>query len=198
MAEPPSNLPTAQVPSLFRRGAERFAHHVAAIGDEQWHAPTPCEGWDVTALVGHMVREQLWAPPLFEGKTIEEVGDRFEGDVLGSDPKEANDRAMAAAVEAVSRPGAMDQIVHLSYGDVPGRHYAFEMSNDLWIHGWDLARAIGSDDRMDPDAVEALYRFYQPLEPGLKASGLFGPKVEPPPNAELQAKLLAIMGRRSW
>jgi uncharacterized protein (TIGR03086 family) len=135
---------------------------------------------------------------LFEGKTLEEVGDRFEGDVLGTHPKEANDRAMAAAVEAVSRPGAMDRIVHLSYSDVPGRHYAFELSNDLWIHGWDLARAIGADERIEPDAVEALFHFYEPLEPGLKASGLFGPKIDPPSNADLQTRLLAVMGRRSW
>jgi uncharacterized protein (TIGR03086 family) len=98
----------------------------------------------------------------------------------------------------VSASGAMDRTVHLSYGDVPGRHYAFEMSNDLWIHGWDLARAIGTDQRMDPDAVEALYHFYQPLEPGLKASGMFGPKLDPPKGSDLQTRLLAVMGRRSW
>src|SRR5437773_1408237 len=87
---------------------------------------------------------------------------------------------------------------HLSYGDVPGSHYAFELANDLWIHGWDLARAIGADERIDPDVAETLYRFYQPLEPGLKVSGMFGPQVDPPPGADVQTKLLAVMGRRSW
>jgi uncharacterized protein (TIGR03086 family) len=187
-----------EIVSLFRRGSERFDRHVAAIADDQWELSTPCQDWDVRDLVNHMVYELLWAPEMFAGRTIEEVGDRFDGDLLGSDPQATCRSSVANAVQAVEQAGAMDQIVHLSYGDVPGRHYAFEMSNDLWIHGWDLARAIGADERIDPDAVEALYRFYEPLEDGLKASGLFGPKVEPPADADPQTKLLAVMGRRSW
>jgi uncharacterized protein (TIGR03086 family) len=186
------------VVSLFRRGAERFAAHAAAVKDDQWPLPTPCADWNVRALVQHIVYELVWAPELFRGQTIEEVGGRFDGDLLGGDPKAACRSAASDAVEAVEQSGALERTVHLSYGDVPGRHYAFELSNDLWVHGWDLARAIGADDRIDPDAAEVLYRFYEPLEPGLKASGMFGPKVEPPPDADVQTKLLAVMGRRSW
>jgi uncharacterized protein (TIGR03086 family) len=183
---------------VFRRGADRFGQNVEGVREDQWHSETPCEGWDVHELVRHIVHELLWVPELFAGKTIAEVGDRFEGDLLGEDASGAYDRASEDAVEAVSGPGALDRIVHLSYGDMPGEHYALELSNDLWIHGWDLARAIGADERMDDDVVEILYERYQPLEPGLKASGLFGPKIDPPPDADLQTKLLAVMGRRSW
>lgn len=183
---------------LFLRGAERFGAHVGAVRDDQWGLDTPCEGWGVRELVRHLVYELLWVPELFAGKTIAEVGDRFEGEVLGLDPVATYRDARRAAVEAVTAPGAFDRSVHLSYGDVPGEHYAFELSNDLWIHGWDLARAIGADERIDPDVAELLYARYQPLEPGLKASGLFGPQVDPPAGADVQTKLLAVMGRRSW
>jgi uncharacterized protein (TIGR03086 family) len=194
-----TRLPSDQeIASLFRRGAERFDQHVSAIAEDQWELPTPCRDWNVRQLVNHMVHELQWVPELFLGRTIEEVGDRFDGDLLGPDPKATCRSSVSNAIQVVEQPGAMDRIVHLSYGDVPGRHYAFEMSNDLWIHGWDLARAIGADERIDADAVEVLYRFYEPLEDGLKASGLFGPKVEPPAAADPQAKLLAVMGRRSW
>ena len=47
--------------------------------------------------------------------------------------------------------GAMDRTTHLSYGDVPGRDYVFEVFTDLTIHGWDLARGIGADEQIDPD-----------------------------------------------
>jgi len=190
--------PDAEISSLFQRGAEHFAKLVDSVQDERWYLPTPCEDWDVRELVHHMVHELLWAPELFGGRTIAQVGDRFAGDLLGPDPTATYRQATRLAIEAVTQPGAMDRTVHLSYGDVPGRHYAFEMANDLWIHGWDLARAVGADERMDPDAVEALHAFYQPLEPGLKASGMFGPQLDPPPGADLQTKLLAVMGRRSW
>ncbi|HJP65472.1 MAG TPA: TIGR03086 family metal-binding protein [Actinomycetota bacterium] len=187
-----------EVPQLFTRGAVRFSGLVGGIGEDRWTLPTPCEGWDVRTLVQHIVHELLWVPDLFAGKTIEEVGDRFEGEILGRDPVASYRRAMLDAVDAISEPDALERIVHLSYGDMPGGHYAFELSNDLWIHGWDLARAIGADDRIDDDVAATLYRFYEPLEPGLKASGMFGPRVDPPADADVQTKLLAVMGRRAW
>jgi uncharacterized protein (TIGR03086 family) len=187
----------SEIPSLFRRGAERFTQHVEAVGEDQWNLPTPCEDWDVRTLVHHMVHEFVWVPHMFQGMTIQDVGDSFRGDLLGDDPTATCRRASLEAIAVVTEPGAMDRIVHLSYGDVPGSHYAFEMTNDLWIHGWDLARAIGTDERIDPDVVEVLFAFYQPLEPGLKASGLFGPHVEPPEGADVATKLLALMGRRA-
>ncbi|MFN2589221.1 MAG: TIGR03086 family metal-binding protein [Actinomycetota bacterium] len=190
--------PDQQVLGIFRRGAERFTRLVSAVGERQWDLETPCEDWNVRELVNHIVRELLWVPPLFDGKTIGYVGDAFDGDNLSPDPRRAQAGAADAAVAAVEEPGALDRTVHLSYGDVPGRHYAFELSNDLWIHGWDLARAVGADEAIDDDVAEMLYQFYVPLEPGLKASGLFGQTVDPPPDSDLQTKLLAVMGRRSW
>src|SRR5437773_10949078 len=98
---------------LFRRGAERFGAHVQAVRDDQWHLPTPDSEWDVRALSRHLVHELLWVPELFAGKTVAEVGDRFEGDVLGRDPRAAYTEAAAEAMDAVEEPGALDRIVHL-------------------------------------------------------------------------------------
>ena len=89
------------------------------IRDDQWHAPTPDTEWDVTDLVQHLVYEQLWVPPLLAGKTIAEVGDAFDGDVLGDDPQRAWTSAAAAAQAAFAEPGALERTVHLSFGDVP-------------------------------------------------------------------------------
>ncbi|HYT78200.1 MAG TPA: TIGR03086 family protein, partial [Actinomycetota bacterium] len=89
----------------------------------------------------------------------------------------------------------LDRTVHLSYGEAPAEHYISEVFSDLTIHGWDLARAIGADEAMDPESVDVLHERYKPIEDGLKATGLFGPKVEPPPGADKQTQLLAIFGR---
>ena len=74
------------VNTLYHRSVEFFADRVNAVKDDQWGDPTPCSEWTVRDLVNHMTYENLWTVPLMEGATIEEVGDRFEGDVLGEDP----------------------------------------------------------------------------------------------------------------
>ena len=77
------------IPAVFGRAVAEFDARVRQIGDHQWQAPTPDEDWSVRDLVNHLVGEDLWAPPLLAGSTIAEVGDRFDGDVLGADPQAA-------------------------------------------------------------------------------------------------------------
>ena len=185
------------LPELFERAVQEFDSRVQQIQDDQWTNPTPCSEWDVRDLVNHLVYEDVWAPPLFDGKTVQEIGDRFEGDLLGDDPKGAWASARDAALAAVNRPGALEGTVHLSSRDVLGGEYLLELLNDHVIHGWDLARGIGADDKLDPELVEMIYAGSAPQEDALKESGAFGAKVEPPEGADTQTKLLAVMGRRA-
>lgn len=184
-----------EIVELYRRAVDRFGEKVHAVGEEQWGRPTPCTEWDVRALVRHLVHENLWVPPLFAGQTIAEVGDRFEGDILGSDPKGAWDASAAPAIAAITEPGAMDRTVHLSFGDTPAEEYVWQLFMDFAIHGWDLARGIGSDETMDPEFVEALLPFARRNEADYRAGGSFGPRVEVLEGADEQAVLLAITGR---
>src|SRR5256885_10371907 len=98
---------------LHRRAIDEFGGRVEAVADNQWGLPTPCADWDVRALVRHLVYENLWAVPLLAGQTVEEVGDRFEGDLLGDDAKAAWRDSADQARQAVGGAGAMDRTVHL-------------------------------------------------------------------------------------
>jgi uncharacterized protein (TIGR03086 family) len=180
--------------ALHRGAVEFFDSRVVAIRDDQWHVQTPCADWDVHELVRHLVSEALWTAPLMRGATLEEVGDRFEGDILGADPKGAWNQAMKASLEAVEEVD-LNRQVHLSRGLTPAAQYAFELFSDHLIHGWDLSRAIGADERLDEDMVRYAYDILKPFEDGLKMSGLYGPKVVPPEGADLQTMLLAVVGR---
>ncbi len=93
--------------TLYRRTIESWTDRILTVGPEQWGATTPCLEWDVRALVNHVVGEDLWTEPLVRGATIQEVGDRFDGDLLGSDPRETAldtaERASRAVAEALPR-----------------------------------------------------------------------------------------------
>lgn len=177
------------------RAMEEFDRRVRLVGDDQWELPTPCTEWDVRELVNHLVIEQLWAPQLLGGATLEEVGDRFDGDQLGDDPVATWEESSQAAREAFTAPGALDGTVHTTMGEIPTLEYTRQMTIDLAIHAWDLARAIGADERLDPELVAALYEVWEPRTEMLAGSGVFAPPVEVPPEADTQIQLLAILGR---
>jgi uncharacterized protein (TIGR03086 family) len=99
-------------------------------------------------------------------------------------------------VAAFAAPDAMERTVHVSFGDLSGEEYAFQVGSDLLVHGWDLARAIGADETMDPDLAAVVLERWQPQEPWLRGSGVVGPRVEVPPDASVQAKLIGFFGRR--
>ena len=185
---------------LHARATEGFGKLVAAVTDSRWSDPTPDTEWDVRALVRHLTYEQLWMPPLVtDGLSVPDVGDRYEGDILGNDPKAAWEAAAKDAVASVSGSGALERMVHLSGRDVTGERYAQEVFCDLAVHAWDLAVAIGADDMMDPVLLDAVWEVGRPMVDEWRGFGVFGELVPTPDEADKQTKLLAHYGRRrSW
>lgn len=191
---------TIDIPEAYHRALDDFGALVHRIGPEQWENPTPCVDWDVRALVNHVVGENLWAPVLLAGGTSADVGDAFEGDLLGDDPIKAFDTSAVPAIQAATGVHALDalgRLVHLPFGDVPGREYVTELFADALIHTWDLARAIGADERLDPELVEACAAWFSDAEPGYRQAATVGGYRETPPDTDAQTRLLASWGRRA-
>ena len=186
----------SEMTERFERASEHFRELVHKVGADQWNAPTPCSDWDVRALVNHLAYEARWVPPLLKGETIEQVGSRFDGDLLGSDPQTSFDDALDGARTAITAPGALEQTVHLSYGDTPAAGYLAQLTGDFLVHSWDLARGIGADDTLDPDLVAWADAETRPNAAMLAQSGLFDPPVDVADDADAQTKLLALFGRR--
>ena len=183
------------VSGQFERATAHFGELVHAIKDDQWGDTTPCSDWDVRALVNHLVYEARWAPPLLEGQSLEEVGSRFDGDLLGDDPKASYDDAVAGVRAALDGPNVKDT-VQLSFGETPAHEYLAQMTCDFVVHSWDLARGIGADDTLDPDMVQWVDDIARPQAAMLAASGMFDPPVDVAADADPQTKLLALFGRR--
>lgn len=180
---------------VYATALDGCARRIAGVGPDDWHRPTPCADWDVRDLVGHLVEENRWVPPLLAGRTIADVGDELSGDLLGDDPHAAWETSAKGAAEAVARPGALEVTAHLSFGDVPGREYVMQLTADLLVHGWDVARATGGDERLDPAVVDAVATWFDTMEAAYRAAGAIGPAVELPASASAQDRLLARFGR---
>jgi uncharacterized protein (TIGR03086 family) len=154
----------------------------------------------VRTLVHHLLYEQRWVPPLLQGLTIEQVGDQLEGDLMGGDAA-AWPGLLASAIEqahaAVARTGALDRTVHLSFGDTSGQEYVLQLTADLAIHGWDLARASGQDDALDPDVVALMLPWAEANADLLAASGMFGTRIDTGPGTPDDIRLLGLLGRRA-
>ncbi len=137
---------------------------------------------------------------MLEGLTIEQVGGRFEGDLMGGDSP-AWPRLLASAIEqahaAVAQPGALDRTVHLSFGDTSGQEYVMQLTADLAIHGWDLARATGQDDTLDSGVVTLMLPWAEANADLLAASGMFGSRIDTGPGAPDDVRLLGLLGRRA-
>ena len=178
---------------LIPVAVERFSKAVAAVPDDRWDASTPCTDWSVRDLVNHLVSEHLWAAPLLGGQTIEEVGDRFDGDVLGDDPVAAWEKAKASSLPAFASVND-DSPVHLSFGAVPVEEYASQMLVDLTVHAWDLARGAGLPEDLDPRTVAKSLDYSRLRADAYAASGLFAGPVETG-STEPQDVLLGLLGR---
>ncbi|MGH2755899.1 MAG: TIGR03086 family metal-binding protein [Actinomycetota bacterium] len=186
---------TENLQQLHQRSLEEFDRRVKGIGSDQWGNATPCSEWSVRDLVNHIVNEDRWTVPLMQGATIEEVGDRFDGDLLGDDPKGSWELAKKEASNAVQAEGALDRIVNVSWGQIPATEYVGQLFTDHVIHSWDLARGIGADDTLDAELVEVCYSMVKPREKQIAGSGVFGTPIAVSEAADTQTKLLAIMGR---
>jgi uncharacterized protein (TIGR03086 family) len=189
-----------QLVEVHGRCGERFAALVDGIGADQWHDPTPCDDWDVRELVHHLMNEQRWVPPMFDGKTIADVGDALDGDLLGED-QNAWARSFASAMDeahrVITQPGMLDRTVHLSFADVDGREYVTELLADLAIHAWDLARATGQDDTLDAEAVAIVLPWTEANAGLLAGSGMFGTSIDVGNAAPDDVRLLGLLGRKS-
>jgi uncharacterized protein (TIGR03086 family) len=180
--------------TTYRRSVEFWRGTVANVS-ENWSDPTPCTDWNVRTLVNHVVGEDRWTKPLVDGKTIADVGDAFDGDLLGVDPKGSAVAAADEALTAVAERLPAGGLVHLSYGEEDIAEYISQLTADHLIHGWDLAAATGQRRDLDPDLVAAVADWFRNREEIFRSSGLIGARQEFASAGNPQADLLIAFGR---
>src|SRR6201996_1679090 len=178
--------------ALFLYALEEATNVVNQVDPEQLELPTPDTEWNVHDLLQHITYELAWTADIVQGKTIAEVGDKYEGELLNGGPIDAwqdYEVATRAAIEACDEQGT----AHLSYADKPVGEYLLEAGNDQLVHAWDLGQAIGIEVTFDTVAAQLLYERALARKDEFAGSGLFGTPVKVPETANVQTKLLALL-----
>jgi len=179
----------SEIADRYRRLAAGFTERVKAVPADRWSAVTPCKEWTATDLVAHVAQ----AAELFLALVDREAP---PGPSAAEDPLGAWEASRHAIQAGLDDPA----IAKLEYEGQLGQA-TFEMaidrfgSPDLVVHTWDLSRATGLDETLDPGEVHRIFEAMEPMDEMLRTSGNFGPKVEPPPGADEQTRLLAFLGR---
>ena len=169
------------------------------IHPEQLELPVPVE-WSRTPdptlldVVAAHAYDEAWVPDVLAGRTTEEVGDKHGGDLLGGDPFESYDKLNDAATVAANQALDPDDIVHLSYGDLPVSTYFEHISAYRAFQAWSIAKLVGLDYSLPPELLDALYEIVVPQIDDWRAMGVFGPEVEVPEGADREVQLLGKVG----
>lgn len=173
-----------------------FRGLLAQVRAEQLDGPTPCPDWRVRDLLAHVSVGNRWASLLLQGAEPGPAMAQAQAVPRPDDLLAAFDADTAAQVEAFdgAEPAAT---VHHFIGDVPAWQFLGMRTGDVLIHSWDLARAVGADERLPEPLVGAGLAIYGARAEQLAASGMFGHGAEGAPEpADDQQRLLHLTGRR--
>ena len=181
----------SEISERYRKIAEAFTRRVEAVPDGAWDNPAPCEGWVARDVVAHLVE---WLPAFFFGtwdieappapSVLENPGKAWAA--LNTTIQSSLDDPEIARRERETRMGraTFEQTIDTI------------CTGDVLIHTWDLARATGLDERLDPDEVHRMVVAIEPMDEILRQSGQYGPRVAVADDADDQTRLIAFTGRQ--
>lgn len=180
--------------------ADAFERKITAVRADQWGNQSPCADWTARDVVGHIVdMHAAMLSPI--GRTLSPAPSVAQDPLAAfrsarSDVEALLDDPALAATPIASPGGSMTAAEHVDQ----------VVSEDMVLHGWDLARATGQDDTMDPSDVERMWAATASIPPELmerlRTPGAFGPgivvygpEVKVAEDAPLQDRLLGMIGR---
>jgi uncharacterized protein (TIGR03086 family) len=184
-------MPEDDLAARHLRVCARFGDAVAGA-DGNWDKPSPCAGWDARAVIEHVIgfHDVLLLRPL-RAKPQRPRDDPVRRWALTYDVLQG----LLARRELFE-----DEVEIPPVGNNPAtrldlRQLVPALSQDVLVHTWDLARAVGADDRLDRDLCEHFYGRLPADPESLARSGMFGHPIALANDADVQSKLLARLGR---
>ena len=181
----------SEVHDRYRQVSNGFDAAVRAVTPDKWDTQSPCEQWRARDVVAHIVAGHRGVIAGIRGGESTPLG-------ADDDPKKAWEEASRAIEEITADPEALTKELDGPTGKMPaGEIIGRFVSMDLLVHTWDLARTVGANERLDEASVRRAYEALKPMDAMIRQPNLFGPKLEPPPGADLQTEFLYFLGRRA-
>ena len=168
---------------------------LANITPEQLDAPSPCASWKVADVINHVIGGQHFFATIMRGEQMQGDAPNFAaGDYLA-----AFDTATSACRNAFLADGAMERMIALPFGTMPGAAVVGIVATDTLTHAWDIAKATGQSTNLAPDLAEGLLQgvrgAIQDSFRGDDGTAPFGPERTPADGATNADRLAAFLGR---
>jgi uncharacterized protein (TIGR03086 family) len=185
-------MPMTSPAEEHRRIAGAFTTTVEGVAASDWDRPAPPAGWVARDVVRHLTD---WFPAFLRSSTgiVLQAGPSVDDDPVAAWTMQRT--AVQALLDDPEVAGGLHDFAQLgtsSLGDAVSAVY----TGDVFLHRWDLARATGQDDTLDPDTCAEMLAGMLPMDDALRRSGHFGPRLEVADDADVQTRLLAFIGRR--
>ena len=157
---------------------------LAAIHREQLSDPTPCPGWDVAHLIGHVIADAV----------------RFTEAAQGGDPDWSAPPEPVTGEWTSRFRSRADDLIHAWHQqeDQAEEGAADWQIAEFAVHTWDLVQATGQDRALDPEVAERGYAFMSKALTPENRGQVFEPEVEAPDDADPYDRIAAFAGRPPW
>jgi uncharacterized protein (TIGR03086 family) len=179
---------------LHRRSLEAIRPIVARVRPADLDRPTPCAGWDLRALLAHMIGQDHG----FAAAVLADVSvDAFAPRVPSIAAHEAG-AALVTAAFATADPARPVLLAEFDGRRFPIRSVIGFHLLDTLVHGWDVAGSLGIEVDYDDDLVAAVQAQAE-LVPGGPArtapDAAFAPARPIAAESDGWARTLALLGR---
>ena len=160
-------------------------------GTRRWNVPCPVAGWAARDIVRHLTQ---WLPGFLSAGAAIELP---SGPSVDDDPVAAWQIHCAGVQALLDDPATTDRVLANPHTGTLALDRAIDQfyTTDVFMHTWDLARATGQDDRLDPGFCARLLAEMEQMEEVIRSSGQYGASVEVPGDADPQTRLLGFIGR---
>ncbi len=174
----------------YARIAAGFGERVRGIGADAWLRPSPCAEWTVRDVVAHVVSVHRHVVAGLDASTPPPPA--TDADLVA-----AWTAASAEVLTALADPDRASAPVTGRFAPMPLEEMIGRLlCSDTLVHTWDVARATEQDEHLDPAGVTYAFAMLLPNDEAIRGPGSFGPKIEPPPDADEQTRFLCFLGRR--
>jgi len=174
-----------------RRVVAAFTSTVEGTTPASWDQPAPVDGWVARDVVRHLVE---WFPAFLQGAVgiTLPAGPSVDDDPVGAWRTQADSvQALLDDADTATRVHDLPHIGRMSLEQATDMIY----TSDVFLHRWDLARATGQDETLNPAKCAVMLESMLPMDEVLRQSGHYGPKTPTAPDADVQTRLLAFIGR---